>query len=128
MITRFDKKAIIANVQTLMSERGIFKIKLGEMLGIKKTATSQAKAERANRFLNGKQKSVSVDEINMLSDFFGVSIDELNNPPRKLAQEKKAYNAASKDLVSTLTRMELAADEQKAIRDLITVFQKKRRK
>jgi transcriptional regulator with XRE-family HTH domain len=56
-------------VTALLKQMGISKSKLGEVLG-SKSKSVQAKIDRANRFLK-TQKSVSLDEVNSLTKFFG---------------------------------------------------------
>jgi transcriptional regulator with XRE-family HTH domain len=56
-------------VSLLMKQKGYKKTKLGEILG--SYSDQKTKISKAERFLTGKQKSISLDEINLLSEFFG---------------------------------------------------------
>jgi transcriptional regulator with XRE-family HTH domain len=63
-----DKKQVIRKVRNLLKAKGIQLTKFGEVLGSK--GGQQAKIDRANRFVHGYQKSISLDEIKKLAKFF----------------------------------------------------------
>lgn len=122
-------RSVIVRVKKLMLERGTLKIKLGEVLGIRATATSQAKAERAHRFLSGKQKSVSLDELKALADFFEKPLQYFLQTDAALAQTKKAYSTkGQKDLDEYLMNEGLNLDERKLLKQQIALFKNRKNK
>lgn len=111
----------------MMRERGTLKIKLGEVLGIKSSATSQAKAERANRFLTARQKSISIDELNALTDFFQVPVSfwlQAGAPARGVAQSTKAYKTVNTNLEKSLDQLGLTKEERASISTFISLLKK----
>jgi len=63
------ERAIIKKVRELMKEKRVSLTKLGTVLGSK--GCQQARIDRANRFIHGYQKSVSMLEVQKLAKFFG---------------------------------------------------------
>lgn len=120
---------IIARVIELMDAKGMRKIKLGEVLGIRVDATSQAKAERANRFLTGRQKSVSIDEIKQIADFFEKPLAYFLERDATLAQPVKPYGTRAKKVKTLddhLAAEGLDADERALLRQHIDMLKKRK--
>jgi transcriptional regulator with XRE-family HTH domain len=82
-----DKKLVIKKVRSLLKAKGIRLTKFGEMLGSK--GGQQAKIDRANRFIRGYQKSVSLDEIKKLAKFFNKPESYFLQSQDSLFSEKK---------------------------------------
>lgn len=117
---------IIARVTELMDAKGMRKIKLGEVLGIRIDATSQAKAERANRFLTGRQKSISIDELKKIADFFEKPLAYFLEPATTLAQPVKPYGTKKKTLDDHLADEGLDADARAILRQHIDLLKKRK--
>jgi len=66
---QIDQAQIIDKVAFLVKSMGISKTKLGEIFG-KKTDDPRVKIARANRFLSGEKRNVTIREINALANFF----------------------------------------------------------
>lgn len=64
-----DTNFVRKKVETLMKKRGILKGKLGEVLG-SKGDHANVRINRANRFLYGDKKKITVQEVNALAEFF----------------------------------------------------------
>ena len=66
--TPMNQNYVIAQVQALQKRHAVPLWKLGEALGSR--GSQQAMIDKANRFLNGVQKSVTLTDIENLSAFF----------------------------------------------------------
>ena len=101
-----DKKLVIKKVRNLLKEKGIQLTKFGEVLGSK--GRQQAKIDRANRFIRGYQKSVSLDEIKKLAKFFEKPESYFFQPTDSLFSEKKSpYLRMSLPKIEKLSEREL---------------------
>ena len=69
MLHSIDGEAVRNRVLSLLKEKGISKTKLGEVLGTTKQ-DARIKIARANRFLTGAKKNISIKDINKLAEFF----------------------------------------------------------
>jgi transcriptional regulator with XRE-family HTH domain len=65
-----NEKVIREKVMRLMKDMGVSKKKLGEVLGSKGDHVN-VRINRANRFLTGDKKKLTIQEINSIADFFG---------------------------------------------------------
>lgn len=65
-----NEHVVREKVQSLMKEMGVSKKKLGEILGSKGDHVN-VRINRANRFLSGEKKKLTLQEINKISQFFG---------------------------------------------------------
>jgi transcriptional regulator with XRE-family HTH domain len=65
-----NENVIREKVQRLMKEMGISKKKLGEILGSQGDHVN-VRINRANRFLTGTKKKLTLGEINRIAKFFG---------------------------------------------------------
>jgi transcriptional regulator with XRE-family HTH domain len=70
--TDYVRKKVVA----LMQEKGTTRTKLGEVLG-SNSDDPRTKISRASRFLDGRQKSITLDEINALARFFHIPAEHL---------------------------------------------------
>ena len=64
-----NEEVIRSKVSLLMKEMGISKKKLGEILGSRGDHVN-VRINRANRFLSGKKKKITLQEINKIALFF----------------------------------------------------------
>ncbi len=65
-----NEKVIREKVMQLMKEMGVSKKKLGEVLGSQGDHVN-VRINRANRFLAGEKKKLTIGEVNRVARFFG---------------------------------------------------------
>lgn len=65
-----NEQVIREKIMRLMKDMGVSKKKLGEVLGSKGDHVN-VRINRANRFLTGDKKKLTIQEINSIADFFG---------------------------------------------------------
>lgn len=100
-----DKKLVIRKTKQLIKARGIALWKLGEALG--SHGRQQAKIDRANRLLHGKQKSISFDEINRLARFFEKPEAFFLFKPARATEQRAAYSNLTPKDIDKLSRRDL---------------------
>jgi transcriptional regulator with XRE-family HTH domain len=70
---KIDGDLVRRKVRNLMKQMGISKGKLGEVLGSKGDHPN-VRINRANRFLTGGKKKITIEEINRLAEFFAYPV------------------------------------------------------
>lgn len=129
-------KNVLEKVRGLMEERGVKKIRLGEVLGVKKSASQQAKYQKASRFLGGKQEQISVMDLERVAKFFekdlsyflneGVSYGVMRRRVRVVAQEGKGYESWS-EMAKYLREVRgLEEREVEVVREMIDLLAKEK--
>ncbi len=83
-----DPSHVITQVRHLMKKLDIPKVKLGEVLGKNVKDSIQTKYARANRFLKGQKKGISLEQINQLATFFEKPINFFLYPQKLESGEK----------------------------------------
>lgn len=69
-MTYINEDIVRKKVQHLMKDMGVSKKKLGEVLGSQGDHVN-VRINRANRFLSGEKKKITLQEINKIANFFG---------------------------------------------------------
>lgn len=77
-----DEGVVRQKVQRLMKDMGVSKKKLGEVLGSRGDHVN-VRINRANRFLSGAKKKLTLQEVNKISTFFGKSPNWFFHPGDK---------------------------------------------
>jgi len=69
-MNEIQEQVIRNKVKRLMKAMGVSKKKLGEVLGSKGDHVN-VRINRANRFVSGAKKKLTIQEVNKISEFFG---------------------------------------------------------
>lgn len=86
--------AFTDNLQALMSAKGISRRRLAKECGISPSAV--------NSWFNRSAENISLQTLKKLSDYFGISIEELVNgkqPRREITFSSSAYTDAELDQI-----------------------------
>ena len=122
-MSKISQEFIIAKVKQLLEEMAIPKMKLGEVLGSKGESTN-SKIALANRFLSGRSKTISVDEINAVAEFFQKPVSYfLNQEIFQEAQPSVFEKPKSPDEILVKEIAELAENDKKTLKKIIRSFQ-----
>jgi len=70
IMQEINEQVIRGKVMRLMKDMGVSKKKLGEVLGSKGDHVN-VRINRANRFLTGDKKKLTIQEVNHIANFFG---------------------------------------------------------
>lgn len=81
-----NEEVIRSKVSLLMKEMGISKKKLGEILGSRGDHVN-VRINRANRFLSGKKKKITLQEINKIALFFQKPVSWFLSPDQNFSEE-----------------------------------------
>lgn len=81
-----NEEVIRSKVSLLMKEMGISKKKLGEILGSRGDHVN-VRINRANRFLSGKKKKITLQEINKIATFFQKTVSWFLSPDQDFSDK-----------------------------------------
>lgn len=119
-----DVEKVRNKVQTLVKQMAISKTKLGEILGGKtKREDPRVQINRANRFLSGAKKTISLEEVNSLAVFFGKPIEWFlfaEELTQQLASSEKYSPKLSKPLEEIRKNLEKMGFDKDFIEGQIT--------
>ena len=116
-----QKQFVTKKVRELLHNRGISLTKFGEILGSR--GCQQARIDRANRFLQGEQKSISFDEITRVAKFFDKPVSYFL-PIGELREERDSYGRLTLGKIEKMSVSEIEQRFKEILRDQPGIFRR----
>lgn len=122
-----DGKRIAARIEKLVEEKGIKKIRLGEILGVAADRKKQQKYTRFSTFLKNLRKGkIVIEDLGKIAKIFDKPVEWFLFGATGLAQKTENYNAT--DLEKSIQTSGLSQDEINLFRKHIALLKRRKKK